>query len=59
MGDTYVLEEDLEDTTGLLVNKAGDTLDTTTAGETTNSGLSDTCKGVNMLIRKTRSVHRP
>ena len=37
-----VFEEDLEDTTGLLVNKARDTLDTTTTSETTDSGLRDT-----------------
>ena len=36
------LEEGLEDTTGLLVDHRGDTLDTTTTSETTDSGLSDT-----------------
>jgi hypothetical protein len=36
------LEEGLEDTTGLLVDHGGDTLDTTTAGKTTDSGLGDT-----------------
>lgn len=36
------LEEGLEDTTGLLVNHGGDTLDTTTAGETADSGLGNT-----------------
>ena len=36
-GVTYVLKEDLEDTTGLLIDKAGDTLDTTTTGETADS----------------------
>ena len=39
---TNVLKEDLEDTTGLLVDEAGDTLDTATAGKTTNGGLGDT-----------------
>ena len=34
--------EDLEDTAGLLVDQAGDTLDTTTTGETADSGLGDT-----------------
>ena len=34
---TYVLEEDLEDTTGLLVDEARDTLDTATTSETTDS----------------------
>ncbi len=36
-----ILEEDLEDGAGLLVDEAGDTLDTTTTGETTNGGLGD------------------
>jgi hypothetical protein len=36
------LEEGLEDTTGLLVDHGGDTLDTTTTSETADSGLSDT-----------------
>mmetsp|Transcript_519 Transcript_519/g.963 ORF Transcript_519/g.963 Transcript_519/m.963 type:complete len:134 (-) Transcript_519:35-436(-) len=37
-----VLKEDLEHTTGLLVDEAGDTLDTTTASQTANRGLCDT-----------------
>ena len=36
-----VLEEDLEDTAGLLVDEAGDALDTATAGETADGGLGD------------------
>jgi hypothetical protein len=36
-----VLEEDLEHTTGLLVDETGDTLDTATTSETTDGGLSD------------------
>jgi hypothetical protein len=36
------LEEGLEDTTGLFVDHGGDTLDTTTASETADSGLGDT-----------------
>ena len=36
------LEEGLEDTTGLLVDHGRDTLDTTTASETADSGLGDT-----------------
>lgn len=36
------LQEALEDSTRLLVDHGGDTLDTTTAGQTTNSGLGDT-----------------
>jgi hypothetical protein len=35
------LEEGLEDTAGLLVDHGGDTLDTTTAGETADGGLGD------------------
>jgi len=34
-----ILQENLEDTTGLFVDKTRDTLDTTTAGKTTDSGL--------------------
>jgi hypothetical protein len=34
--------EDLQDTTGLLVDEARDTLDTSTTGETTDRGLGDT-----------------
>ena len=36
------LKEGLEDTTGLLVDHGGDTLDTTTTSETADGGLSDT-----------------
>ena len=37
-----VLEEYLEDTTGLLVDEARDTLDTTTTSQTTDGGLGNT-----------------
>ena len=37
-----VLEENLQDTTGLFVDEARDTLDTTTTSQTTDSGLGDT-----------------
>ena len=37
-----VLEEHLQDTAGLLVDKSRDTLDTTTASQTADSGLGDT-----------------
>ena len=37
-----VLQEHLEDTTGLLVDEAGDTLDTSTASQSADSGLGDT-----------------
>ena len=36
-----VLKEDLEDTTGLLVDEARDTLDTATARQTADGGLGD------------------
>ena len=36
-----VLKEDLEDTAGLLVDEATDTLDATTASETPDGGLGD------------------
>ena len=36
-----VLKEHLEDTTGLLVDEARDTLDTTSSSKTTDSGLGD------------------
>jgi hypothetical protein len=35
-------EEDLEDTSGLFVDEAGDTFDTTSACETTDSRFRDT-----------------
>ena len=34
--NTYVLEEDLQNTTGLLVDKTRDTLDTATTSKTTD-----------------------
>ena len=37
-----VFQEDLEDTTGLFVDQARDTLDTTTASQTADGGLGDT-----------------
>lgn len=36
------LEESLEDSTGFFVDHGGNTLDTTTTSETSDSGLSDT-----------------
>ena len=36
-----VLKEDLKNTAGLLVDQAGDTLDTTAASETADGGLGD------------------
>jgi hypothetical protein len=37
-----VLKEDLEDTSGLLIDQTADTLDTTTAGQSTDGWLRDT-----------------
>jgi hypothetical protein len=37
-----VFQEHLQDTTGFFVDQSGDTLDTTTAGQTTDSWLGDT-----------------
>jgi hypothetical protein len=37
-----VLKEDLEDTSGLFIDEARDTLDTSTASQTADSGLGDT-----------------
>lgn len=36
------LEEGLQDTSGLLIDHGGDTLDTTTAGKTSDGWLGDT-----------------
>ena len=36
-----VLQEDLQHTAGLLVDESGDTLDTSTSGETANGRLGD------------------
>lgn len=37
-----VLQENLQHTTGLLVDQTGDTLDTTSASQTADGGLGDT-----------------
>jgi hypothetical protein len=39
---THVLKENLKDATGLFIDETGDTFNTTTTGETTDSGFSDT-----------------
>jgi len=41
-GSPYILQEDFENTTGLLIDETGDTLDTATAGKTTNGRFGDT-----------------
>lgn len=50
------LEEGLENTTGLLVDHGGDTLDTTTASETPDSGLGDTLDVVTQDLAVTLST---
>jgi hypothetical protein len=45
-----ILEEDLEDTAGLFVDERGDTLDTTSSGETTDGGLADTLDPVVIIV---------
>jgi hypothetical protein len=42
MQKTHILKEDLENTTGFLVDETRDTLHTTTTCETTNGRLGDT-----------------
>lgn len=44
-----VLKEDLENTAGFFIDETGDTLDTTTASETTNGGFGDTFDVVKSL----------
>jgi hypothetical protein len=51
-----VLKENLEDTAGLLVDQARDTLDTTTASQTADSGLGDTLDVVAQHLAMTLSA---
>ena len=37
-----IFQENLEHTSGLFINETRDTFDTTSSGQTTNSGLGDT-----------------
>ena len=53
---THVLKEDLENTTGLLVDETRDTLDTATAGKTTDGGLGDTLDVVTKNLAMTLST---
>ena len=48
-----VLKEDLEDTTGLLVDQARDTLDTSTSRQTTDGGLGDTLNVITQYFAMT------
>ena len=54
---THVLEENLQNTTGLFVDKTRNTLDTTSAGKTTNSGLGDTYLQVSKGSLRLSEVH--
>ena len=38
----HILQENLEDTSGLFIDESRDTFDTTSTSKTTNGGLSDT-----------------
>ena len=48
-----VLKEDLEDTTGLLVDQARDTLDTSTSRQTADGGLGDTLNVITQYFAMT------
>ena len=56
-----VLEEDLEHTTGLLIDETGDTLHTTTTCETADSGLGDTLDVVaeNLAVKLSAALAEP
>ena len=49
---TYVLQENLEDTTSLFVDQAGDTFYTTATRETTNSWLGNTYSSIRTHSRE-------
>jgi hypothetical protein len=53
---TYVLQEDLKDTTSLLVDQAGDTLHTATTSETTDS-LQVPRRQPCSILRRTLGIH--
>jgi hypothetical protein len=50
------LKERLQDSTGLFVDQSRDTLDTTTAGKTTNSRLGDTLDVITQNLSVTLST---
>ena len=51
-----VLKENLQNTSGLLVDEAGDTLDTSTASQTTNGRLGDALDIVTKNLAMTLSA---
>ncbi len=54
-----VLQENLEDTTGLLVNEAGDTFDSTTTSQTTDGGFGNTLDVVSQNLAMTFGTSLP
>lgn len=50
------LQEDVQDSAGLLIDGVADALDTTTAGQTTDSGLGDTLQIVARNLAMTLST---
>ena len=51
-----VLQENLEDTTGLFVDETGDTFDTTTTSQTTDCWLGDTLDVITQHLTMTLSA---
>ena len=51
-----VLKENLQNTTGLLVDEAGDALDSTTTSQTTDGGLGDTLDVITKNLSVTLSA---
>ena len=51
-----VLEEHLQDTTGLFVDQSGDTLDTASTSQTADSGLGDTLDVITQHFTMTLSA---
>lgn len=49
----HVLQENFQDTTSLLVDETGDTLDTTTTSQTTDSGLGNTLDVITKYLAMT------
>ena len=51
-----VLKEYLEDASGLFVDESGDTLDSSTSGQTTDGGLGDTLDVITQHLSVTLSA---
>merc|ERR1719189_1367030 len=52
----HILKEHLQNTTGLLVDKARDTLDSTTTSQTSDGGLGDTLDIISQHLAVTLSA---